>query len=107
MDITDFTVADSLIVALIGILVVFAVLLIIIVFLWAQSKVITALDRRKEDKNKPVVGTAEVAEKTADNTELTAVISACIYAMLEEDGEENSDTEFVIRKIEKIKRSGL
>ena len=109
VDTENFTVADSLLVALIGILVVFAVLCIIIFLLWAQSKIFKTLDNKKTKAPTAPVAVA-VKEPTStvtqnSNDELIAVISACVYAMLEEDETVDSDAEFVIRKIEKIKRS--
>lgn len=107
VDIENFTVIDSLLVALIGILVVFAVLAIIIVLLWVQSKVFQNINSKKNKKSttivKPDVKVAETV-KTNDD-EIVAVISACVYTLLNEDDEVDSTAEFVIRKIEKVKRS--
>ena len=109
VDIENFTVTDSLLVALIGILVVFGVLCIIIFLLWAQSKIFQALDKKKAKAPAAPVAVASPQPSNTvsqnNNDELVAVISACVYAMLEEDETVDSDAEFVIRKIEKIKRS--
>ena len=103
----ELTIGDSLIVAIFGIAVVFVVLGIIILYLMLQSKVFMALDKKSRDKAQkpqPVVQAApEVVEQNDD--EIVAVISACIYTMLQEDDTVDSDAEFVIRKIEKLKWS--
>lgn len=103
----DLTFGDSLIVAVFGIAVVFLVLSIIIVYLMIQSKIFTTLDKKnkqKTQKPQPVVqATQEVVEQNDD--EIVAVISACIYTMLQDDDTVDSDAEFVIRKIEKLKWS--
>ena len=103
----DLTILDSVIVAIFGIAVVFVVLGIIIAYLMLQSKVFMALDKKSKEKvqkPQPVVQTApEVAEQNDD--EIVAVISACIYSMLQDDDTVDSDAEFVIRKIEKLKWS--
>ena len=106
VDIDNFTVTDSLLVALIGILVVFAVLSIIILLLWAQSKIFQAIDNKKAKPSTAVVSPqpSKNSATQENDDELVAAISACIYAMLEEDETVDSDAEFVIRKIEKIKR---
>ena len=68
-----------------------------------------ALENKKakpkvKDEPKPVVtATQEVVEQNDD--EIVAVISACIYTMLQDDDTVDSDAEFVIRKIEKLKWS--
>ena len=100
--------ADSLVVALFGILVVFLVLGIIIVYLMLQSKIFESLENKAKEKKKqeqkPMVSAApQVIEQNDD--EIVAVISACIYTMLQEDDTVDSDAEFVIRKIEKLKWS--
>ena len=103
----DLSILDSVIVAIFGIAVVFVVLGIIIVYLMLQSKVFMALDKKdkqKAQKPQPVVqATPEVVEQNDD--EIVAVISACIYTMLQDDDTVDSDAEFVIRKIEKLKWS--
>ena len=103
----ELTIGDSLIVALFGVLVVFAVLGIIIVYLMLQSKIFLAFakkDKKQAQKPQPVVkATPEVVEQNDD--EIVAVISACIYTMLQDDDTVDSDAEFVIRKIEKLKWS--
>ena len=65
-----------------------------------------ALNKKKviPKKAQPVVQTApEVVEQNDD--EIVAVISACIYTMLQDDDTVDSDAEFVIRKIEKLRWS--
>ena len=103
----ELTIGDSLIVAVFGTLVVFVVLGIIIVYLMLQSKIFMALDKKgkeKAQKPQPVVqATPEVIEQNDD--EIVAVISACIYTMLQDDDTVDSNAEFVIRKIEKLKWS--
>ena len=103
----ELNIGDSIIVALFGILVVFAVLGIIIIYLMLQSKIFMALAKKGEksaQKPQPVVQAApEVVEQNDD--EIVAVISACIYTMLQDDDTVDSNAEFVIRKIEKLKWS--
>ena len=103
----ELTIGDSLIVAVFGIAIVFAVLGIIILYLMLQSKIFMALAKKgnkKAQTPQPVVQAApEVVEQNDD--EVVAVISACIFAMLQEDDSVDSDAEFVIRKIEKLKWS--
>ena len=109
MNIDNFTFGDALVVAGMGILIVFGVLCIIIAYLFLQSKVFMALENKKakpkvKDEPKPVVtATQEVVEQNDD--EIVAVISACIYTMLQDDDTTDSDAEFVIKKIEKLKWS--
>lgn len=109
MNIENFSFVDSLVVAGMGILIVFGVLCIIIAYLWLQSKVFLALENKKQKpketpKSAPVVvASQEVVQQNDD--EVVAVISACIFAMLQEDDSVDSDAEFVIRKIEKLKWS--
>lgn len=105
IDIQNFSIGDALLVALIGILIVFAILLVIIGYLWVQSKVFKALDNKKTKAKAPAAEAAapETSTEVASaDDEIAAVISACIYAMLEEDENVASDAEFVIRKIEKL-----
>ena len=103
----DLSFVDSLIVAAFGIVVVFVVLGIIILYLMLQSKVFQAIDKKtqeKQTKPQPVVSaTPEVIQQNDD--EIVAVISACIYTMLQDHDTVDSDAEFVIRKIEKLKWS--
>jgi len=110
MNIDNFGIGDSLIVAGMGILIVFSVLAIIIAYLYLQSKVFLTLENKKKKlkqneapKQPVIVATEEVAQQNDD--EIVAVISACIYTMLQEDDSVDSDAEFVIRKIEKLKWS--
>ncbi len=103
----ELSIGDSLVVAVFGILVVFVVLGIIILYLMLQSSIFTALDKKskaKAQKTQPVVAVAPPVVEQNDD-EVVAAISACIYAILQEDDTVDSDAEFVIRKIEKLKWS--
>ena len=103
----ELTIGDSLVVAGFGVLIVFVVLGIIILYLMLQSAIFTALDKKnkaKTQKPQPVVAVAPPVVEQNDD-EVVAAISACIYAILQEDDTVDSDAEFVIRKIEKLKWS--
>lgn len=93
------------IIALTGILVVFLILAILIMFFYALGAIFKAIDKKKKAKAVPVKQTvapapAPVIEEIEDEDEeeLIAVISAAIAAYAENDG-----TSYTIRS---IKRKG-
>ena len=104
-------VAYGLIVAIIGIAVVFAMLTILICFVWAAGKVIQTMVNKAEQKAKakaaasapapapaPVVEAAPVVEESnvVDDAELIAVIAAAIAAF------DNSGKNLVVRKVRRV-----
>ena len=101
-------VAYGLIVAVIGIAVVFVMLTILIAFVWALGKLIQKLVNRAEAKKAaaaaaaapapaPVVETPVVEEAPAvDDAELIAVIAAAIAAF------DNSGKNLVVRKVRRV-----
>ena len=101
-------VAYGLIVAVIGIAVVFVMLTILIAFVWALGKLIQKLDNRAEAKKAaaaaaaapapaPVVEAPVVEEAPAvDDAELIAVIAAAIAAF------DNSGKNLVVRKVRRV-----
>ncbi|MDO5324057.1 MAG: OadG family protein [Clostridia bacterium] len=103
-------VAYGLIVAVIGIAVVFAMLTILIAFVWALGKLIQKLVNRAEAKKAaaaaaaapapapaPVVEAPVVEEAPAvDDAELIAVIAAAIAAF------DNSGKNLVVRKVRRV-----
>lgn len=101
-------VAYGLIVAVIGIAVVFVMLTILIAFVWALGKLIQKLVNRAEAKKAaaaaaaapapaPVVEAPVVEEAPAvDDAELIAVIAAAIAAF------DNSGKNLVVRKVRRV-----
>ena len=101
-------VAYGLIVAVIGIAVVFVMLTILIAFVWALGKLIQKLVNRAEAKKAaaaaaaapapaPVVEAPVVDEAPAvDDAELIAVIAAAIAAF------DNSGKRLVVRKVRRV-----
>ena len=103
-------VAYGLIVAVIGIAVVFAMLTILIAFVWTLGKLIQKLVNRAEAKKAaaaaaaapapapaPVVNEPVVEEApTVDDAELIAVIAAAIAAF------DNSGKNLVVRKVRRV-----
>ena len=103
-------VAYGLIVAVIGIAVVFVMLTILIAFVWALGKLIQKLVNRAEAKKAaaaaaaapapapaPVVNEPVVEEApTVDDAELIAVIAAAIAAF------DNSGKNLVVRKVRRV-----
>ena len=103
-------VAYGLIVAVIGIAVVFVMLTILIAFVWALGKLIQKLVNRAEAKKAaaaaaaapapapaPVVEVPVVEEAPAvDDAELIAVIAAAIAAF------DNSGKNLVVRKVRRV-----
>ena len=101
-------VAYGLIVAVIGIAVVFVMLTILIAFVWALGKLIQKLVNRAEAKKAaaaaaaapapaPVVEAPVVEEAPAvDDAELIAVIAAAISAF------DNSGKNLVVRKVRRV-----
>ena len=101
-------VAYGLIVAVIGIAVVFVMLTILIAFVWALGKLIQKLVNRAEAKKAaaaaaaapapaPVVEAPVVEEAPAvDDAELIAVIAAAIAAF------DNSGKRLVVRKVRRV-----
>ena len=103
-------VAYGLIVAVIGIAVVFVMLTILIAFVWALGKLIQKLVNRAEAKKAaaaaaaapapapaPVVEAPVVEEASAvDDAELIAVIAAAIAAF------DNSGKNLVVRKVRRV-----
>ena len=103
-------VAYGLIVAVIGIAVVFVMLTILIAFVWALGKLIQKLVGRAEAKKAaaaaaaapapapaPVVNEPVVEEApTVDDAELIAVIAAAIAAF------DNSGKSLVVRKVRRV-----
>ena len=101
-------VAYGLIVAVIGIAVVFVMLTILIAFVWTLGKLIQKLVNRAEAKKAaaaaapapapaPVVNEPVVEEAPAvDDAELIAVIAAAIAAF------DNSGKSLVVRKVRRV-----
>ena len=104
-------VAYGLSVAIIGIAVVFAMLTILICFVWAAGKAIQTMVNKAEQKAKakaaasapapapaPVVEAAPVVEESnvVDDAELIAVIAAAIAAF------DNSGKNLVVRKVRRV-----
>ena len=101
-------VAYGLIVAVIGIAVVFVMLTILIAFVWALGKLIQKLVNRAEAKKAaaaaaaapapaPVVEAPVVEEApVVDDAELIAVIAAAIAAF------DNSGKSLVVRKVRRV-----
>ena len=101
-------VAYGLIVAVIGIAVVFVMLTILIAFVWALGKLIQKLVNRAEAKkaaaaaaaapaHAPVVEAPVVEEApVVDDAELIAVIAAAIAAF------DNSGKNLVVRKVRRV-----
>ena len=103
-------VAYGLIVAVIGIAVVFVMLTILIAFVWTLGKLIQKLVNRAEAKKDaaaaaaapapapaPVVNEPVVEEApTVDDAELIAVIAAAIAAF------DNSGKNLVVRKVRRV-----
>ena len=103
-------VAYGLIVAVIGIAVVFVMLTILIAFVWTLGKLIQKLVNRAEAKKAaaaaaaapapapaPVVNEPVVEEApTVDDAELIAVIAAAIAAF------DNSGKNLVVRKVRRV-----
>ena len=101
-------VAYGLIVAVIGIAVVFVMLTILIAFVWTLGKLIQKLVNRAEAKKAaaaaaaapapaPVVNEPVVEEAPAvDDAELIAVIAAAIAAF------DNSGKNLVVRKVRRV-----
>ena len=102
------SVAYGLIVAVIGIAVVFVMLTILIAFVWALGKLIQKLVNRAEAKKAaaaaaaapapaPVVEAPVVEEApVVDDAELIAVIAAAIAAF------DNSGKNLVVRKVRRV-----
>ena len=103
-------VAYGLIVAVIGIAVVFVMLTILIAFVWALGKLIQKLVNRAEAKKAPAAAAAAPAPApapvvnepvveeapTVDDAELIAVIAAAIAAF------DNSGKNLVVRKVRRV-----
>ena len=102
-------VAYGLITAIIGMLVVFAMLTILICFVWAAGTIFQSLTGKKENKAKaaapapapvpaPVVEAAPAVEESSvvNDAELIAVIAAAIAAY------DNSGKNLVVRKVRRV-----
>ena len=105
-------VAYGLIVAVIGIAVVFVMLTILIAFVWALGKLIQKLVNRAEAKKAaaaaaakaaapapapaPVIEEPAVEETAVDDAQLIAVIAAAIAAY------DNSGKNLVVRKVRRV-----
>ena len=104
-------VAYGLITAVIGMLVVFAMLTILIAFVWAMGKLISGMVNSREAKAAakaaaaaaaaapapaPVVEAPVVEEPVVDDAQLIAVIAAAIAAF------DNSGKNLVVRKVRRV-----
>ena len=101
-------VAYGLITAIIGMLVVFAMLTILIAFVWFMGKLISGMVNSREAKAAakaaaaaapapaPVVEAPVVEEPAVDDTQLIAVIAAAIAAF------DNSGKNLVVRKVRRV-----
>lgn len=104
-------VAYGLITAIIGMLVVFAMLTILIAFVWFMGKLISGMVKRREEKAAakaaaaapapapapaPVVEAPVVEEPVVDDAQLIAVIAAAIAAF------DNSGKNLVVRKVRRV-----
>ena len=106
-------VAYGLITAIIGMLVVFAMLTILIVFVWFMGKLISGMVNSREAKAAakaaaaaaaaapapapaPVVEVPVVEEPVVDDAQLIAVIAAAIAAF------DNSGKNLVVRKVRRV-----
>ena len=95
-------------VAVIGIAVVFAMLTILIGFVWGFGKIFQAIDRKQDAKAAaakaaapapapaPVVEESPVEETAVDDAQLIAVIAAAIAAY------DNSGKNLVVRKVRRV-----
>ena len=104
-------VAYGLITAIIGMLVVFAMLTILIAFVWFMGKLISGMVNSREAKAAakaaaaatapapapaPVVEEPVVEENVVDDAQLIAVIAAAIAAF------DNSGKNLVVRKVRRV-----
>jgi sodium pump decarboxylase gamma subunit len=104
-------VAYGLITAIIGMLVVFAMLTILIAFVWFMGKLISGMVNSREAKAAakaaaaaaaaapapaPVVEAPVVEEPVVDDAQLIAVIAAAIAAF------DNSGKNLVVRKVRRV-----
>ena len=104
-------VAYGLITAIIGMLVVFAMLTILIAFVWFMGKLISGMVNSREAKANakaaaaapapapapaPVVEAPVVEESVVDDAQLIAVIAAAIAAF------DNSGKNLVVRKVRRV-----
>lgn len=105
-------VAYGLITAIIGMLVVFAMLTILIAFVWFMGKLISGMVNSREAKAAakaaaaaapapapapaPVVEAPVVEESVVDDAQLIAVIAAAIAAF------DNSGKNLVVRKVRRV-----
>ena len=107
-------VAYGLITAIIGIAVVFAMLTILIAFVWFMGKLISGMVNSREARAKakaaaaavpapapapapaPVVEAPAVEESVVDDAQLIAVIAAAIAAF------DNSGKNLVVRKVRRV-----
>ena len=99
-------VAYGLIVAVIGIAVVFVGLTILVFFVWLMGQLFRAITKAKEEKAKKAAeaaaaaapAPAPVVEESAvvDDSELIAVIAAAIAAF------DNSGKRLVVRKVRRV-----
>lgn len=91
-------------VAVVGVGVVFAALVILIALIKVMEKVVLSATSKKKIsepvKAEPAVETAAPAQ--ADDGALIAVISAAIAAVLESEGGEGAASGFVVRSIRRV-----
>ena len=92
-------------VAVVGIGVVFAALVILIALIKVMEKVVLS-ETSKKKISEPVkaepAAAVEAAPVQADNGELIAVITAAIAAVLEAEGGEQAAGGFVVRSIRRV-----
>lgn len=94
--------------ALLGILAVFLLLAVLIVFIELFKLIFTG---RNKATPPPVIPTAQIPESKAtavaaesDDAELVAAIMAAVSLCLESENNYNPDAEYVIRSIRRVRR---
>lgn len=95
----------GLTVAAIGIVVVFAILLILIFIIQLISKIIGSTQKavtNKQEEESVVYEDVQANEK--DNNAIIVAITAAIYAVLSSENAQGVSAEFEIKKIRQIKR---
>ncbi len=94
----------GLTIAGIGILVVFSVLLILIIFITVMSKVLESVKKGSQKHIDVKQDKSNDDKNPMNDTRLVAIITAAVACMLDEEGEKQVTAPFVIRKIKEIRR---
>lgn len=102
--ITELNFGEALIILLVGILVVFAVLAVMIGFLYIIRYIVNGTDKPKAEKAKVVPSELIQTAKVEDDEEVVAAITAAVTCILQEEANKDGTVvaPFRIKKIKHI-----